>query len=153
MSKKKPIQTPIDKAFLGSDKHTLDDLKLQPWTQDREWAAGLMGMAYPNLGKEGLERLTKTNVYDEAVKDTCIWLYLSTLTPDEVEDAERFPDEAYKRARAFGMKRGVNQRDSKAFWDAYNKFWDVMKERREAVTKPKMRPVGGSDDEDDDPKA
>lgn len=151
---KKTKRSKVDQVFSQSDKHTLADLALEPWTDDREWTAGLLGMTYPNLGKEGRDQLRRTTVYREAVKDVSIFLYLSTLTADEVEDAARSPEEAYSRAKQFAVKRGIHRRDSDEFWDAYNKFWEVMNEVRAAATRPKSSPGAGNDEyEDDHPKA
>lgn len=147
-------QTEADKAFTGSDRHTLDDLRLEPWTPQRIWTAQLMGMAYPNLGKKGRDALFRSNVYPNAVKDVAIFLWLSTRKDEtsegenewSVADAESQPEVAAKLARDFAIKRGVHIRDSAEFWDAYNKFWDVMQEIENVATQPKGS--GPDDDEE-----
>lgn len=162
--KKKNAQGKADKAFTGSDKHTLADLKLYPWTPERRIAAQTIGMLYPNLGKKGRNQLARTNVYPSAVSDTYIFLWLSTL-PDEltmsrmsesdrekvtltIEDAERSAEESYHEAKKFGIKRGLHDSDSREFWDAYNKFWEVMQEIESAATRPKQ--AGGRSATNDD---
>jgi hypothetical protein len=149
-------QNAADKAFTGSDRHTLDDLKLEPWTPQRIWAAQLMGMSYPNLGKAGRNALLRSNVYPNAVKDVAIFLWLSTRKPETFEtndsseitviDAEAQPEMAAKLARDFAIERGIHLRDSAEFWDAYNKFWEVMQEIENVVTQPK----GSGPDEDEE---
>lgn len=151
MKKKKNACTPGDKAFTGSDKHALSDLTMQPWTPHRIWTAALVGMQYPNLGKEGREQFRRTSVYPAAVLDVSIFLYLSTLTPAEVDEAERNPDEARANARELAIKRGIHKRDSKEFWDAYNKFWEVMSEIEDSGAKPKSEGAETETDEDEDP--
>lgn len=142
--KKKPTQTPIDKAFLRSDKHTLADLKLQPWTPDRIIKAQEIGMLYPSLGKQDWAQYKRTKIYPGAVKDVMIFLYLSTLTPDTVDAATD------TEAKAFGIKRGLHHTDSTAFWEAYLKFIEVQNEIQASATKPKSSPGDGTEDEEDD---
>lgn len=147
MSKKKQKIKPADKAFMSSDKHTLNDLKLEPWTPQRVWTSGLLGMTYPNLSKEGAEQFRKSRVYPEAVKDLSIFLYLSTIKPNEVDEAERYPDAAYEKAKAFGISRNLHKRDSVEFWQAYTVFWEVMNEIENSATKPKGSSANTDDDE------
>jgi hypothetical protein len=142
--KKKPKQPAIDKAFLGSDKHTLGDLKLQPWTPERIIKAQEIGMLYPSLGKQDWEQYRKTKVYPGAVKDVMIFLFLSTLKADEIDNA------TCDQAKSFGIKRGIHQTDSTAFWEAYTKFIEVQNEIQTAATKPKSATGTGTDDEEDD---
>jgi hypothetical protein len=130
---------PIDQAFVGSDKHTLKhalgDIKLQPWTPERMMKAKELGMLWPNLGKERWEQIKTTNVYAGAPTDVSIFVYLCTLDPDKVEDATR------KEAKAFGVSRGFHDTDSASFWDAYNKFADVIEEIKNSATAPKGAPL------------
>ena len=150
---KKAKQSKADKAFTGSDKHTLADLKLQPWTPQRVWTAQLLGMAYPNIGKQGRDQLRRSNVYPNAVKDVAIFLFLSTRTNEvEVDEAEQFPEEASTKARDFGISRGIHKRDSTEFWEAYSKFWDVMNEIEDSATKPKSEGPDEHEEESDGPK-
>lgn len=141
--KTKPTQQPIDKAFLNSDKHTLSDLKLHPWTPDRIIKAQEIGMLYPSLGKMDWEQYHKTKVYPGMLKDVMIFVYLSTLTHKEVDTA------TYDEAKAFGIKRGIHRTDSDEFWDARNKFIEAQNEIQDAATKPK-RAAGEEDNEDDE---
>jgi hypothetical protein len=142
---KKPKQPAIDKSFLNSDKHTLSDLKLQPWTPERIIKAQEIGMLYPALGKMDWEQYNKTKVYPGMAKDIMIFLFLSTLQPSEVETA------TYDEAKAFGIKRGIHRTDSTEFWQARNKFVEVQNEIQTAATKPKNSTRSDEDDEDDDP--
>lgn len=140
MSKKD--QTAADKAFIGSDRHTLDDLKLQPWTPQRIIAAQEMGLLYPNLGKQGWAQFRRTNVYPGALKDVMIFLFLSTLDENEVDEA------TFADARKFGAGRGIHLADGQGFWDAFHKFVEVVSEVYAGATKPKT----GGDEDEDDPK-
>lgn len=145
MSKKKtPKPTSADKAFTGSDKHTLNDLKLEPWTPDRIIRAQEIGLIFPNIGKQDWQLFRKTGVYPGAVKDTMIFLYLSTIDPEEVDEA------TYREAKAFGVKRGLHIADGKAFWEAYAKFMQVQKEIEASIAVPKGDEE--SPDDDDGPK-
>lgn len=146
MSKKAPKTTPVDKAFTGSDKHTLDDLKLQPWTPDRIIKAQEIGLIFPNIGKQDWQLFRKTGVYPGAVRDVMIFVFLSTLEPEEVEEA------TYREAKAFGVKRGLHIADGKAFWEAYAKFMQVQNEIDASVALPKANGSEPPDDDDDDPK-
>jgi hypothetical protein len=133
-----------DRVFTQSDKHVLGDLELQPWTPHRIWTAQLLGMAYPNIGNEGRDQLLRTNIYPNAVKDVAIFAWLSTRSLEEVDDAERHPAAAAKKVREFAIDRGLHQRDGDAFWQAYDKFWDVMNEADASATKPKGENGGAS---------
>lgn len=133
----------IDKAFTNSDKHTLDDLKLFPWTPDRIIAAQLLGMIYPNIGKEGWAQWKRTGVYPGAMKDVMIFVYLSTLDGDELEEA------TFQAAKTFGVTRNLHLASGDAFWEAFAKFVEVEKEIERSATKPKDDDSG---EDDDDPK-
>jgi hypothetical protein len=143
MSKPKP--TPADKAFTQSDKHALDELKLEPWTPDRIIKAQELGLIFPNTGRAGWEQFRQTNVYPGAVRDVILFVYLSTIEPEQVEDV------TWKDAKAFGVKRGLHDPDGKPFWQAYAKFMEVQKEISASLSVPKTN--GDPDDhEGDDPK-
>lgn len=136
---KKPKASKIDQAFTGSDKHTLGDLKLLPWTPERRIKAQEIEMTYPNLSAAHREQLRTINLYAGVVKDVSIFVYLSTLADY---------DSATKQAAiAFGVKRGFHNTESDEFWDAYKVFIDVNNEIRAAATTPKG---SGEDDEDED---
>lgn len=149
MKKKTPAraaspQSPADKAFTGSAKHTLDDLKLEPWTPDRIIKSQELGLIFPNTGRAGWEQFRETNVYPGAIRDTIIFVYLSTLDPEDVDDA------TWKDAKAFGVKRGIHVPDSKAFWQAFEKFIEVQKEINASITVPKTDGAEPPDDDDDE---
>jgi hypothetical protein len=159
MSKKKPKQAKIDKAFLGSDKHTLSDLRLEPWTPDRYLAAQSMGMLHPRVGKEGWDQFDRTKMYPGCVKDVVIAIWLCSI-PDSpnlnegtfqwsVVDADARPVEAYSVAKKWAIKRGILKPDSLEWWQAYGAFSDMVREAAEAMTKPKDSPGAGTEDDDD----
>lgn len=148
-------QTVADKAFTGSDKHTLDDLKLEPWTPDRQIIFQTLSGIYPNLGKAGWQQFTQTNVYPGATRDVMLFVYLSTLPPEDLIDQKTgdviqigVESATWKDAKAFGVKRGLHNPDSKAFWQAFAKFMEVQKEITTSLTVPKSD--GGAPPDDDD---
>ena len=146
---KKPKQPPAEKAFERSDKHVLGDLKLKPWTPSRVIAAQNMGMLYPRIGKEGWDQFQRTKMYPGALKDTIIVLWLCALNDDEVDDADRAPQEAYKTAQKWSAGLGIHKINSDAFWAAYGKFTEIMMEINNSATKPKNTEEP-DDDEDED---
>lgn len=143
--KKTPKPSPADKAFMQPETSTLDDLKLQPWTPDRQIAFQTCGGLYPNLGKEGFAQFKRNSLYPGVIKDICLFLYLSTLEPEAVEDA------TWPEAKGFGVKRGLHNTDGKPFWQAYAKFIEVQNQISASIAVPKGS-ESPDEDEDDDPK-
>lgn len=139
-------QTPADKAFVQSDKHTLDDLKLEPWTPDRIIKANEVGFSWPNIGKEGFAQFRKTKLYPGAVRDVLIFIGLSTLEPSDVETA------SWEELKAAGVKRGLHTTDSQTFWSAYTKMLEVHDEIAASLAVPKTDGTEEPRDDDDDPK-
>lgn len=143
--KKKKTSKPRD-SFTESDKHVLHGTKLYPWTAGREIASQAMGLLYPEIGKEGWDQYRRTKVYPGALKDTIICLWICTQTETQVDDADVAPVEAYRQARKWAASLGIHKLGSDAFWQAYNKFADIVMEARRAMTAPKVEP--GDDDHD-----
>lgn len=137
-------QTPADKAFTGSDKHTLDDLKLEPWSPDRQIAFQALGGVFPNTGKAGWQQFIQTNLYPGATRDVILFVALSVTPAEDVDDA------TWKDAKAFGVKRGLHNPDSKAFWQAFAKFMEVQKEITASITVPKTDGGEPPDNDDDE---
>lgn len=129
---------PRKDSFVSSDKHVLNGIKLYPWTPARVIAAQAMGILYPRIGKDGWDQYKRTKTYPGCVKDVIIALWLLTQTPEQVDDADRAPVEAYGTARSWATALGVHRIDSDAFWQAYAKFSDIMTEVDESITKPKI---------------
>ena len=119
------------------DAHALGNIELQTYTPSRVVAAQAMGMRYPNIGDEALEQFNRTGVYPSAMLDTLIVLWLCTLTkPEEVRRAMRRPDESIEKAIAWGAEHGVVDQKSKEFWDAYNKFSEIVTEVQNSKSVP-----------------
>lgn len=148
MTTKKPKQPAVEKAFTRSDKHVLGDLHLKPWTPSRVIAAQNMGLLYPRVGKEGWDQFRRTQMYPGCLKDTIIALYLCTLNDDQVDDADRAPQDAYRNAQKWAAGLGIHKINSDPFWAAYTKFTEIMKEPEQSATKPK---TDDDEDEEDDP--
>lgn len=144
---KKPKQSPADAAFTAPDTDTLGDLKLEPWTPERIIQAQTMGLVFPNTGKTGWDQLQQTGVYPGAVRDAIIFLYLSSLPAEQVEDA------TWRDAKAFGTKRGIHDTDGKPFWDAYSLFMKVQREINASIGVPKGSDDTAEDEDETDPKA
>lgn len=123
--------------FTQSDKHVLDGVRLFPWTPSRVIAAQTMGMLYPEIGKEGWDQYRRTKVYPGAVKDVIICLWLCTQNEEEVDLADCAPVEAYNQARKWAASLGIHDIKGNPFWQAYNKFAEIMGQVDKAMTFPK----------------
>lgn len=147
-------------AFTQSDKHALDDLKLMPWTPERLIAAQNMGLTLIGLSGEAWEEFIRTDIYPGALKDTCISIWLCTLPEDDrarnvlpeserntmtVEEADASPKMAYRLAKKWAATRDIASGNSKAFWQAYSKFLQMMNEVSASSVKPE--PQEGDEDE------
>ncbi len=140
---------PADAAFTQSDNHALGDLKLQPWTASRVVAAQSMGMLYPNIGAQAAAQFRRTGVYQGALKDTIIVLWLcSEKDRDVIRSAERDPDGALEQAETWAEKRGITKLNSPAFWAAYTKFMAIVTEEQESIAVPENSAVEDEDDHD-----
>lgn len=131
MSKKKKD------GFTDSERRSLDGLKLEPWTPDRSIAAQALGMIYPALGDEGWASVKRSGIYPGAVRDVALALWLCSLTPEQVLDAEiAGPLEAKKSSTVFAGKYGIADAKKQSFWDALSLFMDMQREINESVTVP-----------------
>lgn len=142
--KKKPTK-PHD-SFTQSDKHVLNGVKLYPWTATREIASQSMGLLYPEIGDEGWDQYRRTKVYPGALKDTIICLWICTQKEDQVDNADAAPIDAYRRARKWAAGLGIHKLGSNAFWQAYKKFAEIIKQVESAKTAPKVDTVEEPDE-------
>jgi hypothetical protein len=143
---KKVKKSAVEQAFERSDKHSLGDLPLQPWTADRVIAAQSMGMIWPNVGKEGFDQYDRTKTYPGALRDAIIVLWLCTLSDEQVEEADRAPNGALIRAKKWAAERGIPKINSDAYDAAFGKFIDIVSEVKQSATTP-----AETEEEDDDP--
>lgn len=149
--KKQSKQPPAEKAFLRSDKHVLDGVRLNPWTPSRVIAAQGMGMLYPSLGKEDWDQFERTKRYTGALKDTIIVLWLCMIDDEAVDNADSAPKEAYKTAKQWAAGLGIHKIESNEFWQAYAKFSEIVTEVASSATKITTND-DESEPEEDDPK-
>lgn len=140
-------------SFLDSKRHALAGIRLQPWTPDRAIAAQTLGMLYPNIGKAGWEAVKARNIYPGAIRDVLLALWLCSLDPEQVLDAEaRGEADAKQRALEWGKPLGIHDSRKEPFWDAYDLFVKMQEESTDAATVPVDAQTGVEvDDEDDDP--
>lgn len=123
--------------FADSERHSIDGLKLEPWTPDRSIAAQSLGMIYPALGEEGWASVKRSGIYPGAVRDVALALWLCSLNPVQVLDAEiAGPVEAKKKSTVFAGKHGIADAKKQSFWDALTLFMDMQREVNESVTVP-----------------
>lgn len=145
MSRRQSKQKPPPDAFVS--KHVLDGIKLHPWTPARIIAAQSMGMLFPNIGTEGRDQHKRTGNYPGMLKDIAICLWLCTQTADQVDEADVAPSDAYAKARAWSIARGIHEMASDEFNQAKLKFSEIVLEAELKRTRPRP-PLG---EEDDDP--
>jgi hypothetical protein len=135
-------------AFLKSERHALDGIKLQPWTPDRMIAAQSLGMIYPSIGDEGWAALKRRSIYAGAVRDVALALWLCTLSDAEVLEAEARGDaEARKQSAAWAVKLHLHDANKAPFWDAFTKFMEIQNEVNQSATLP-VKGDAGTDDEE-----
>lgn len=147
MKKKTTKKTRTPDPFIDSDKHVLKGLKLQPWTPSRIIAANSMGLRYPKIGQEGRDQYSKTKTYPGCLRDIIVCLWLCLQDWQRVDQADAAPVEAYNEARTWAASLGIHRIDSTEFWQAYNKFAEIMSEVDKSFTQP--APDEGKNEGDD----
>lgn len=127
-------------AFTQSDNHALGELELQPFTPERFVAAQGMGMIWPGIVAQGPRN---TILYKGQANDAVILLWLCHIPSrssekDEwtVKRASRLPDEAHEEAMRWAAERGITKPNSQEFWQAMNKFTDILLEINNSYTVP-----------------
>lgn len=135
MKKNKPAK-PAD-AFVSSDRHALNGIKLEPWTHDRSIAAQSLGLIYPNLSKEDWASVKRGGIYPGAVRDVMLTLWLCTIRKQDVIATEILGVEnAMVESAKFGAKHGIHLVKSQPFWDALSVCMGMWNEVNQSVTIP-----------------
>jgi hypothetical protein len=138
---------PKSDAFVKSERHTLNGIKLEPWTADRSIAAQSLGMIFPALGTEGWASVKRSGIYPGAVRDVALALWLCSLTPEQVLEAECAGEkEAKKRSTEWAGRQGIHDTNKQAFWDALGLFMEMQREVNDSVTVPEKS--AGTEDDD-----
>ena len=118
-----------NKSFIDSDGHSLGDLKLQPYTPERVWAADSMGLRYGNLTKADIRQWRGSGYYPGMAGDVGIIIWLCSLTDlDEIASARRDPTNACRLAAEFAAKEKIISFKQKRFWQAHKVFLAIMDE-------------------------
>src|SRR6266851_1168076 len=99
---------PQEKAFLESENHEFDGVKLEPYSPMRLVAAQAMGLHHGRVDAAGMEQFNRISVYPGAVRDVCIVLWLLSIKNElEIDQAARAPIHAAKLAVEWGTVHGI----------------------------------------------
>lgn len=135
-------------AFVSSERHVLNGLKLEPWTPDRSICAQSLGLIYPDLGKKDWASVKRGGAYPGVVRDVALTLYICTLNPDQVLDLEAGGEKEAKRLSGeWAGKQGIHNTAKQPFWDAFSKCMELWNEVNEAVTVPANERESNDDDD------
>jgi hypothetical protein len=141
------LEDPADAAFTHSDNHALGDLKLQPFTIDRQWAAEMMELRWGYVDRAGIEFLRKHGRYPGASRDVALVLWLCSLTDDdEIRQVRRDPISAESKVAEFVAKYKLGARGEE-FERAYDLFLTIMNE----IERSKSVPVQTNESPPSDP--
>lgn len=133
--KPKPI-TP-DQVYIDSDGHSLNGLKLQPYTPERMWAADAMGLRYGHLSAVASKQFARASTYPGMEGDVGIVIWLCSLMDvEEVRAARRDPERAEAEALEFAKEHKILTGKQSKFWDAYKVFLRIMNETHAAYGEP-----------------
>lgn len=126
-----------DASFVNSAGHSLNGLKLEPYTPERMWAADAMGLRYGHLSKAASKQFVTKGTYPGMEGDVGIVIWLCSLTePEEVRAARRNPDQAEAEATEFAKQHKIVSAKQNGFWDAYDIFKAIMLEIHVAYGEP-----------------
>lgn len=136
---KDPTPT-AEKIFVESENHSLNGMKLQPYSVARMWAADAMGLHYGHLSPAEMTLWKKNSIYPGAARDVAIVLWVcSVLDTDEVSEAEeldtacREPIEAVQKAMEWAKGLNIHTPKRKEFWPAFREFLKIMREVHEST--------------------
>ena len=128
---------PAETAFTESDAHTLGDLKLQPYTMNRSWAAQSMGLRYGFVDDAGVAFFKEHRIYPQAPRDVAVVLWLCSLTDEiEIDKAFRNPIPAIRKAATWAEEHNLKNTRGEDFWKAYALFMRIMAEVDASVSVP-----------------
>jgi hypothetical protein len=130
------VTTP-DEAFIKSEGHSLNGLKLEPYTPERMWAADAMGLRWGYLSKAASKQYASKGTYPGMEGDVGIVIWLCSVTDvEEVRAARRNPDRAEPEAVKFAVANKLVSAKQKNFWDAYDVFKKIMDEVHASYGEP-----------------
>lgn len=124
-------------AFVSSERHVLNGLKLEPWTEARRVASQSLGLIYPNLSATDWVLFKRGGAYPGAVRDVMLTLWLCTIPAGEVLKTEALGIEnAMDGSMLFGIKNNLHDIQKQGFWDGMSKCMELWNEVNESVTVP-----------------
>jgi hypothetical protein len=136
----KAVAITPDAAFIESDGHQVNGLKLQPYTPERMWAADAMGLRYGHLSKAASMQFIHKGTYPGMEADVAIVIWLCSLKDvEEVRAARRDPDQAEDAAITFARNNNIVSTKRNEWWDAYKVFLKIMREVHAAYGEPKKK--------------
>jgi hypothetical protein len=115
-------------AFINCDKHTLGDLKLEPFTLQRQWAAEAMFLRYGSVDKAGIEFLNKHGFYPGASRDVAIVLWLCSVKESEVDEAYRNPSAGAQKAAEWAKEHNLTITKNDQWEQAWKVFVRIISE-------------------------
>jgi hypothetical protein len=122
----------VEKAFIESENHEFDGIKLQPYSPARMIAAQSMKLFYGHVDDAGVADFQQTNVYPGAVNDIAVVLWLCSLSgkdsEDEIDRATRDPAWARRLAKKFAADHRAASTADDNFWAAYKILFRIMNE-------------------------
>jgi hypothetical protein len=133
-------QSPTEAAFIDSENHEFDGIRLQPYSPMRLVAAQAMGLHHGRVDAAGMEQWSRVSVYPGAVRDVCIVLWLCSIKDEvQIDQAARAPIHAAMLAVKWGTDHGLLSVTSKKFESAYELFFKIMKEVRDSYGSPQKK--------------
>ncbi len=139
---KDPEQVTVDSAFLESNNHEFDDVKLEPYSPMRIVAAQAMGMHHGRVDPAGMEQFERVSIYPGAVRDVCIVLWLCSIKDElQIDQAARAPVHAAKLAVEWGTAHGLIDDTTDKFSDAFALMFKLMKEIKTSQSVPQQKKI------------
>lgn len=142
----------LEEAFTQSESHSLGELKLQSYSEDRVIAAQAMGLHYGFVDQAGQEQFHRTNIYPGALRDVSIVLWLCSLddvkdergnvtlrAANEIDGAARDPISGAQKAGKWAKAQGIIDTSSAEFWQAFELFFKIMREVEISRTRPEKK--------------
>ena len=119
----------VEKAFVESHGHSLNGLKLEPYSDARRIAAQSMNLRYGNLTEAEASQFNRVSLYAGAVRDTAIVLWLCTVKDhQELDRIAANPEHYTDTWQKFAAEHGLIDTADKSFWDGFVVFLAIMNE-------------------------